>query len=122
MVRFALMLILATEAAGALAAGSACTIGGSALTLDGRPMPNAVVRLTDLQTGRTAFATVDAHSAYEFVGIESADAGRYRVDILSAPTIVTGSKIPTRSILGMSETFSCGAGLATRQDVRVQVF
>lgn len=122
MVRFALMLMLATQAASALAAGGTCTVAGTALTPDGRPLPNVVVRLIDLHTGRNAFAAVDAHSSYEFAGIDAADLGRYRIDILSAPTVVTGSKIPTRSILGMSNAFGCGAGLATRQDVRAEVY
>jgi hypothetical protein len=120
--RFALTLILATQAAGAFAAGGACTISGTAYAPDGRPLRNAVVRLMDVNTGHTAFASADERSGYEFAGLDGGDAGRYRIDVLSAPTIVTGTKIPTRSILGMTETFACSAGRATRQDVHAQVY
>ena len=119
MVRFALMLVLATQAAGALAAGGACTIAGTAYRADGRPMPNAVVRLIDVQTGHAMFAAADDQSMFQFAGAD--DAGRYRIDVLSPATIVTGTKIPSRSILGMSDSFACG-GRSTRQDVRAQVY
>ena len=121
MYRFALALVLSTQAAAAFAAGS-CSVAGTAYDADGRPLHRAVVRLTDLQTRQSQFAAADAKATFEFSGVAADDIGRYRLDVLSSPTVVTGTRIPTRSILGMSPTFACGAGRATRQDVRVQVY
>lgn len=121
MYRFALALVLSLQAAAALAAGS-CSVAGTAYDADGRPLHRAVVRLTDLQTQQSQFAAADAQAAFQFSDVAAADDGRYRLDVLSAPTVVTGTRIPTRSILGMSPTFACGAGRAARQDVRVQVY
>jgi hypothetical protein len=118
MYRFALALVLSTQAAAAFAAG-ACTVTGTAFDVDGRPLRDAVVRLVDVQTGQKAFSAADANAAFV---IDSPSAGSYRLDVLGPPTVVTGTKIPTRSILGMTNTFACGAGQATRQDVRVQVY
>jgi len=117
MYRFALALILSTQAAAALAAG-ACTITGTAFDAGGRPMRDAVVRLTDLHTGHAAFIAADSNASFVFADLPS---NSFRLDVLSPPTIVTGTKIPTRSILGMSDNFAC-SGQATRQDVRAQIY
>lgn len=101
-----------------LALADACNVSGMAYDSHGKPM-RATVRLIDLQTQQAAFSTTDANAAFVF-NAALPSGGRYRVDLISAPTRVTGSRIPTRSILGMSESFSCGAQLA-HQDVRAQV-
>jgi hypothetical protein len=117
MYRFALALVLSTQAATALAAGS-CSVSGKAYDFHGKPLPDAVVRLIDLQTGQASFAAVDRDAGYTFSGLGGSS---YRIDVLSPPTVVTGSLVPTRSILGMSDDFACSTGMA-HQDVKVQVF
>lgn len=119
--RFTLALILSTTAVSAHAAADTCSVTGTAYDAAGRPLRAAVVRLVDLQTRRAAFSAADAHAAFAFDSVASADMGRYRLDVLSAPTVVTGSKIPTRSVLGMSALFACAAGQLAHEDVRVQV-
>lgn len=121
MTRFALVLLLSTPAFSAFAATDACSVAGTAYDSAGRPLRSAIVRLVDLQSRKTAFSAADAHSGFSFSDVAAADTGRYRLDVLSAPTTVTGSRIPTRSVLGMSQSFACGAGQLARQDVRVQV-
>lgn len=121
MYRIALALVLSLPAAAAFGAG-ACSVGGKAFHADGRPLHNAVLRLVDLQTQRTAFGAADANADFVFHGLEANGAGRYRIDVLGPATIVTGTKIPTRSIVGMTRDFSCSAGELAHQDVRAQVF
>jgi hypothetical protein len=120
MTRFALVLILSTQAVGAFAATDACSVSGTAYDSAGRPLRSAVVRLVDLESHKTAFSAADAHSGFSFSDVAAADTGRYRLDVLSAPTKVTGSRIPTRSVVGMSQSFACGAGQLARQDVHEQ--
>ena len=122
MYRFALALVLSTQAVAAFAAGGACSVAGKAYDFGGRPMRDAVLRLTDLDTGQTAFRAADMNADFVFSGLNSDNSGRYRIDVLSEPTVVTGTKIPTRSILGMSGEFACSAGQSAHQDVRVQVY
>ena len=117
MYRFALALVLSTQAAAAFAAG-ACSVSGKAYDFQGRPLPGSVVRLLDLQSGHAAFAAVDAGAGYTFSGLGGSS---YRIDVLSSPAKVTGTLLPTRSILGMSNEFSCSTGMA-HQDVKVQLF
>jgi hypothetical protein len=119
MYRFALAVILSTQAAAALAAG-VCSVSGTAFDADGRPVRDAVVRLTDLQTRQVAYSVADANAAFVFNGLESNGSGRYRIELISAPTVVTGTKIPTRSIVGTTREFGCISG--ARQDVRAQVY
>ena len=52
--------------------------------------------------------------------IDGAGDGPYRIDLLSHPGIVTGSRLPVRSIVGQSPVFTCGGG-AQMQDVRAEV-
>ena len=63
MYRFALAVILSTQAAAALAAG-VCSVSGTAFDADGRPVRDAVVRLTDLQTRQVAYSAADANAAF----------------------------------------------------------
>jgi len=119
MYRVALAVVLSTQAAAALAAG-ACSITGTAFDASGRPARDAVVRLTDLQTRQVAYSAADANAAFLFTGLDSGGSGRYRIELISAPTIVTGTKIPTRSIVGTTREFGCTSG--ARQDVRAQVY
>jgi hypothetical protein len=121
MIRVALALIFSTTAFSTLALADGCRVAGTAYKADGRPMGAAVVRLIDLETRQTQFSAADAKAGFTFDSVAPSDVGRYRIDVLSAPTRVTGSSIPTRSILGMSTPFACGSGQLARQDVRVQV-
>ncbi len=116
MYRFALALILSTQA---VAAFAACSVTGKAYDFGGKPMRDAVLRLTDLQTGQTAFSAADMNADFAF---SSVNGGPYRIDVLSYPTVVTGSRIPTRSILGQTAQFGCSGGQSAHQDVHVQVY
>lgn len=101
-----------------LAAGAAeCRVSGTTYDLSGKPA-RGVVRLLDLDSGRTAFAATDAQATFT---IDGSGGSRYRLDLISAPTRVTGSHIPTRSVIGQSATFGCPAGEHARQDVRAEV-
>ena len=115
MYRFALALILSMPA---LALADTCSVSGTAYDLHGRPM-QGVVRLIDLQTQQAAFAATGANASFSFTAALPGD-GPYRLDLVSEPSRVTGSRIPTRSIMGMSDNFSCRGALA-HQDVRAQV-
>ncbi|GAA0716849.1 hypothetical protein [Dokdonella soli] len=121
MIRFALALALSIPAFSALAATDDCKVTGTAYDAAGRPLRGAVVRLVDLQTRQAAFLDADTHAAFAFDRVASAGVSRYRLDVLSPPTVVTGSHIPTRSVLGMSPTFACESGNLAHQDVRVQI-
>ena len=120
MSRLAPLLLFACPLIAAASADAACRIAGTAYDAAGKPLRSGVVRLVDLDTRQETFDAVDAHAGYAFDDIAPSDIGRYRIDLLSAPTIVTGTRIPTRSIVGMSERFACGAG-DVRRDVRAQV-
>lgn len=116
MYRVALVLVLSSPT---LALAGACNVSGKAFDIGGKPLRDAVVRLTDLQSGQSSFRA--ANSSADFVFDNAPGTGPYRIDVISPPTVVTGTKIPTRSILGMTPDFSCGTGMA-HQDVRVQVY
>ena len=114
MYRLVLALALATPALTAFAGGG-CNVTGKAYDNQGRPMPNAVVRLFDLQMRRpTAFARVGPDASFAFFGMNPVD---YRVDLISPPTVVTGSRLPTRSIWGKSDAFACAEGQSAYLDV-----
>jgi hypothetical protein len=115
MYRLALALILTTPA---FALADTCSVSGTAYDAHGRPA-QGVVRLIDLQTQQSAFSATGANAAFSFNAALPGD-GPYRLDLISEPNRVTGSRIPTRSIVGMSDTFSCRGALA-HQDVRAQV-
>jgi hypothetical protein len=117
MTRLSLILILAAFPLGALA-NDICSIAGTAFDPHGRPLKDAVVRLTDTRSGRAEFLLTDAHAGFEFSSV--AAGADYRVDLISPPTRVTGSHLPTRSILGMSDAVACTAGQLARADVHTQ--
>jgi hypothetical protein len=121
MYRVALALVLSLPAAAVFGAG-ACSVAGKAYDNGGRPLHNAVLRLVDLQTRQTAFRAADANANFVFEGLDADGSGRYRIDVLGPATVVTGSKIPTRSIVGMTRGFSCSAGELAHQDVHAQVY
>lgn len=121
MVRFASPPLLAALVCSAPCFAESCKVTGTVYDFEGRPLREAVVRLIDLDTRQARFAMADAQAAFTFHTDARPGAQSYRVDVLSAPTRVTGSNIPTRSILGMSSPFACDTGQLARQDVRVQV-
>jgi len=122
MIRLALITLLAALAFDAQAAPDTCRISGTAYDYTGHPLPAAVIRLIDRQTRRTAYRAADAKAAFAFTGLPMDPSGRrYRLDVLSPATVVTGSHIPTRSVLGIAPAFACGAGQRVRADVRVEV-
>ena len=115
MYRFALALVLAAPA---LACADSCRVSGTAFDMHGKPV-RGVVRLIDLHTQQSALSTTDANAGFSFASALPGD-GPYRLDLISEPSRVTGSRIPTRSIVGMSENFDCRSALA-HQDVHAQV-
>ncbi|MDR3386512.1 MAG: hypothetical protein P4L92_05615 [Rudaea sp.] len=114
MYRSSLALILSASCA--LAAAQDCSVTGKALGRDGKPLHSAFVRLTNLDTRQSSLGATDANADFR---INGGGGGQYRLDLLSPQTRVTGSLIPTRSIVGMTADFSCRGG--ERQDVRAQV-
>lgn len=110
------LVFAALLAASPLAAVAAdCRVSGTAYDAAGKPM-RAVVRVIDVDSGRSMFSTADANAGF---ALDVSGGGNYRLDLISAPTRVTGSHLPTRSILGMSPRFACGSG-AVQQDVHEQ--
>src|SRR5689334_24416400 len=97
MYRFALALVLSLPA---LALADSCSVSGTAYDMHGKPT-RGVVRLIDMRTQESAFSVTDANAAFSF-NAAFHNGGPYRVDLISEPNVVTGSHIPTRSILGMS--------------------
>ncbi|MBB6189094.1 carboxypeptidase-like regulatory domain-containing protein [Rhodanobacter sp. MP7CTX1] len=122
MIRLVLIALLATLALDAYASSDTCLITGTAYDYSGKPLPNAVVRLIDQQTHQTAYRATDTNAAFEFADqLPDSSGQRYRLDVLSTPTIVVGSLIPTRSVLGIAPAFACEAGQSVHADVRVAV-
>jgi hypothetical protein len=120
--RLVLIALLATLAFDAHASPDTCHISGTAYDYSGRPLPNAVVRLVDQQTHQTAYRASDANAAFAFADqLPDSSGQRYRLDVLSAPTVVVGTHLPTRSVLGIAPAFACEAGQSVRADVRVAV-
>ena len=115
MYRIALALVLSAPA---LACADSCRVSGTAYDVHGKPV-RGVVRLIDLHTQQWALSTTDANAGFSFAAALPGD-GPYRLDLISEPNRVTGSRIPTRSIVGMSEDFDCRSVLA-HQDVHAQV-
>ena len=109
------VLALVLSAACASAAAQDCSVAGKAYDVAGRPMRASLVRLTNLETRQSSFSATDANAEFRFSG-----GGQYRLDLLSPPTAVTGSHIPTTTVLGMTGDFSCRGGSETK-DVRAQV-
>ena len=122
MIRPVLIALLATLALDAQAAADTCHISGTAYDYTGQPLPTAVIRLIDQQTHQTAYRAADASAAFAFADLPVDTSGqRYRLDVLSPATVVTGTHIPTRSVLGIAPAFACGAGQSVRADVRIEV-
>lgn len=121
MIRLVFLLVLTSLICAAPAVADSCKVAGTVYDFDGRPLRDAVVRLVDLETRQSLFAVADTGAAFTFAAVAPQRSDGYRVDVLSEPTRVTGSHIPTRSILGMTLPFACGTGQLERQDVRVQV-
>ncbi|HEX6834052.1 MAG TPA: hypothetical protein VF132_11015 [Rudaea sp.] len=114
-----LVSLVAVSLVFASAAASACGVTGVARNRAGEPLRHAaVVRLVDLDSMRESYATADARSGFA-IDADGASGQRMRLDLLSAPTVVMGSRIPTRSIIGQSAVFACSG--STQQDVRVQI-
>lgn len=106
---FACLILAAAQA-------QACSVSGTAFAPNGKKLSGAVVRLIDLDAPHAAvFTTTDANATFAFNGAASGQ--RMRIDIISAPTVVTGSHVPTRSIIGESDTFAC-SNSQMMQDVR----
>ncbi len=121
--RLVLIALLATLAFDAQASTDTCRISGTAYDYAGRPLPAAVIRLSDRQTLQTAYRAADAKAAFAFDDLPADTSGqRYRLDVLSPAIVVTGTHIPTRSVLGIAPAFACGAGANAQADVRVEVF
>jgi hypothetical protein len=106
---FAGLILVAAQA-------QACSVSGTAFTPNGKKMSGVVVRLIDLDAPSSAvYTTADTNATFAFNGAASGQ--RMRLDIISPPTVVTGSHLATRSIIGESETFAC-SNSQTVQDVR----
>lgn len=114
MIRLALALLLSTDVA---SAAQACSVSGTAREARGTPLPYAVLRLTDMHSGATAFTSADAKAAFHFDGL-AGDGQSYRLDLLSPATQVTGSHLRTRSVMGRAPDFACREGQPARVDVR----
>jgi hypothetical protein len=122
MIRLVLIALLASLAFDAYASSETCLITGTAYDYSGRPMPNAVVRLIDQQTHQTAYRASDANATFAFADqLPDSSGQRYRLDVLSSPTVVVGTHFPTRSVLGIAPAFACEAGQSVHADVRVAV-
>lgn len=121
MYRFIVSLFLVAPAFTALATDSSCNVSGTAFDSAGKPM-DSVVRLVDLQNRSVRFSTTNAKAGFAFDDLVPDTSGqRYRIDVLSPATIVTGSRIPVRSIVGIAPEFACAAGQTVRRDVRAQI-
>lgn len=104
----------------AFGAASTCSISGTAYDAAGNPL-RGVVRLVDRHTHQAEFRQTDGRAGFTFANLTAdSSGGRYQLDVLSPPTVVTGTRIPTRSILGIAPRFVCAAGSTARADVRVQ--
>ncbi len=102
MIRTAIALVLSFAA---INAAQACGVVGSAYDTDGKPLPHAVLRLTQLPSGAQMFVAANANAAFQFDGL--AEGGAYRLDLLGAPTAVTGSHLRTRSVIGRAPDIDC---------------
>ena len=101
MLRSIIALLLLTSTT--FAAAQSCSVAGTAFDASGKPQRNAVVRLVNQQTHQASYGYTDDNAAFQLPG-ESGQS--YRLDMLGPAYKVTGSLIPTRSVVGMAE-FSC---------------
>lgn len=114
MYRIAVAMLIATLPLTGAAAG--CRVSGTSYDAAGKPL-RAVVRLTNVDSGQQVFASTDRSATFAIDGMGD---GPYRIDLLSRPGVVTGSRLPIRSIVGQSPVFVCTAGART-QDVRSEI-
>jgi hypothetical protein len=122
MIRLILAALLVTLTLDTQAAPDTCRVTGTAYDYAGLPLPSAVIRLVDRQTRQTAYRETDASAAFAFADLPADSNGqRYQLDVLSPAAEVTGSHIPTRSVLGIAPAFACGAGQGVHADVRIAV-
>jgi len=113
MIRTLTALLLLTS--GFAAQAETCSVAGTAYDAGGKPLRDAVVRLLNPDSGQASYAVTDASATYRLSASGMGEA--FRVDVLSPPTVVTGTHIRTRSILGMSPVFACRG--SAQQDVHV---
>lgn len=122
LILIAFLAFLAILAFDAHASNDTCRISGTAYDYSGHPLPAALIRLSDRQTKQTTYRAADSKAAFVFDGLPADPSGqRYKLDVLSSPILVTGTHIPTRSVLGIAPMFVCDAGAVARADVKVQV-
>lgn len=120
--RLVLIALLATLALDAHASADTCRIMGTAYDYAGHPLPAAVIRLIDRQTRQAVYQATDANAAFTFADMPMDASGqRYRLDVLSPAETVTGTHIPTRSVIGIAPAFVCDAGQNVVANVRVAV-
>ena len=118
--RTALATVLIAFALNAHASAGACNIAGTAYDDSGKVFPASVVRLTDGQTRQSVYSVADANARFEFDNLPSDDSGhRYRLDMLSPATVVTGTHLRTRSVVGIAPAFACNGN--QRVDVKAEV-
>lgn len=120
--RIAHSALLIAFALGAHTAAGACEIAGMAYDDSGKAFPASVVRLTDRKTHQSIYRVADANARFEFGDLPSDDIGqRYRLDMLSAATVVTGTHIRTRSVVGIAPPFACSGDQTARVSVKAEV-
>jgi len=118
MIRTLFIALLATAALDSQANAGSCHVAGTAYDETGHPLPAVVVRLVDRETGKASYRAVDANAKFEFADLSSdAGEGRYRLDMLSPATVVVGTHIRTRSVVGIAPRFSCRENQNSRVDV-----
>lgn len=114
-------LLMTFTLIGCTSAG-ACQIAGTAYDDLGKALPTSVVRLTDGQTHQSVYRVTDANARFEFGNLPSDDMGqRYRLDMLSSPTVVTGTHIRTRSVVGVAPAFACSGDQTARINIKAEV-
>lgn len=122
MMRLVFIALLSAFALDAHASSGVCRIAGNTYSELGRASPASVVRLRDGQTHRSVYRVADANAHFEFDNLPPDDSGgRYRLDMLSSPVVVTGTHIRTRSVVGIAPAFACSGNQTTRVDVKAEV-
>jgi hypothetical protein len=118
--RTAFAAVLIAFALNAHASAGGCHIAGTAYDDSGKTFPASVVRLTDAQTHQSVYSVADANARFEFDNLSPDDSGhRYRLDMLSPATVVTGTHLRTRSVVGIAPAFACSGN--QRVDVKAEV-
>jgi len=121
MKHFVLFLGLLLPMHAAFGTAPDCRVTGVAFDASGKPLPG-IVRLVDRNTHVTTYRETNDRAEFTFANLPADSSGsRYQIDLLSAPTVVTGTHIPTRSIVGRVPGFVCAAGQTARANIRIQV-